>query len=142
MLRPFQKDKNREKKTAELTAVGRAFGHEDPDLVIRNPDYLAQKFLSMPWKIAKTPLFRKLVMKLYEKKLPGQYIFAQVRTLFFDEILQQELEQGIEQLVILGAGFDSRAHRFEQALKNVKVFEVDSVVENGFIAPGNLIDIF
>jgi hypothetical protein len=33
--------------------------------------------------------------------------------------------RGAAQVVILGAGFDSRAYRFRQALKQVKVFGVD-----------------
>ncbi len=49
--------------------------------------------------------------------------------------LQQCLEDGLQQLVILGAGYDSRAYRFEQLrqpewreqdrAKGVRVFEVD-----------------
>jgi methyltransferase (TIGR00027 family) len=47
-----------------------------------------------------------------------------VRTRFIDDYLQTCIDDGIEQLVILGAGYDSRAYRFE--LKGeVTVFEVD-----------------
>jgi len=47
------------------------------------------------------------------------------RTRFIDARLEAAVEGGIAQLVILGAGFDTRAHRFSEILKDVRVFEVD-----------------
>ena len=44
---------------------------------------------------------------------------------YIDDRLQQHLGDGLEQLVILGAGYDSRAYRFEELKKGIKVFEVD-----------------
>ena len=35
---------------------------------------------------------------------------------------------GLNQLVIIGAGFDTRAYRFEEVKENLKVFEVDHPV--------------
>jgi len=49
-------------------------------------------------------------------------IIARVR--YFDDFTQQSLESGIEQLIILGAGYDSRAYRIE-GLKRISTFEVD-----------------
>ena len=46
------------------------------------------------------------------------------RERYIDDYLQSCIDDGLEQLVILGAGYDSRAYRFEK-LKRVKVFEVD-----------------
>ena len=46
------------------------------------------------------------------------------RTRFIDDLIEEHVAQGVEQYVILGAGYDTRAHRL--ALPNtVKVFEVD-----------------
>jgi methyltransferase (TIGR00027 family) len=42
-----------------------------------------------------------------------------------DDLLSDTLEQGLRQVVILGAGFDSRAYRFDRLKDGVKVFEVD-----------------
>jgi len=52
----------------------------------------------------------------------GNSIIARVR--YFDDFTQRSLERGIEQLVILGAGYDSRAYRIE-GLKRIRTFEVD-----------------
>jgi len=50
--------------------------------------------------------------------------FVVARERYIDDYLQSCIDGGLEQLVILGAGYDSRAYRFE-GLKRAKVFEVD-----------------
>jgi methyltransferase (TIGR00027 family) len=60
-----------------------------------------------------------------EIKGPGVMGFLTVRERHIDEYLKSCLEAGLEQLVILGAGFDARAYRFEVLKHGVKVFEVD-----------------
>lgn len=47
-----------------------------------------------------------------------------VRVRYFDDFVKKSIEKGLEQLVILGAGYDTRAYRIE-GLEKVKVFEVD-----------------
>ena len=51
--------------------------------------------------------------------------FLAVRERHIDEHLQACLNEGLQQLVILGAGFDARAYRFDQLKQGVRVFEVD-----------------
>ena len=51
--------------------------------------------------------------------------FLVARDRYIDDILQDFLNQGLQQLVILGAGYDLRAYRFEGLKHGVKVFEVD-----------------
>ena len=46
------------------------------------------------------------------------------RTRFIDDLIEESTSTGIEQYVILGAGYDSRAHRLKLPLK-LKIFEVD-----------------
>ncbi|MBN2098335.1 MAG: SAM-dependent methyltransferase [Dehalococcoidia bacterium] len=46
------------------------------------------------------------------------------RTRYIDDYSQACIKDGVEQVVILGAGFDSRAYRLK-AFSKVKVFEVD-----------------
>lgn len=50
-------------------------------------------------------------------------IVARVR--YFDDYVKKSIEEGIEQLVIVGAGYDTRAYRIEELKGKVKVFEVD-----------------
>jgi methyltransferase (TIGR00027 family) len=47
-----------------------------------------------------------------------------VRTRYIDDVLGEALRSGVEQVVILGAGFDSRAYRIP-GIERTRVFEVD-----------------
>ena len=47
------------------------------------------------------------------------------RERYIDDYLEACLSEGLEQLVILGAGYDARAYRFDALRTGVKVFEVD-----------------
>jgi methyltransferase (TIGR00027 family) len=48
-----------------------------------------------------------------------------LRTRHIDLALQNALSDATRQVVILGAGYDSRAYRFRDKLANIPVFEVD-----------------
>jgi methyltransferase (TIGR00027 family) len=51
---------------------------------------------------------------------------VRLRTRFIDDALRDALRDGMDQIVILGAGFDMRALRMKEIQeRNVKVFEVD-----------------
>ena len=60
-----------------------------------------------------------------ERKGPGVMGFLTVRERHIDEYLITCLANGVQQVVILGAGYDARAYRFEEFKRGVKVFEVD-----------------
>nr|WP_320161201.1 class I SAM-dependent methyltransferase [uncultured Methanoregula sp.] len=50
-------------------------------------------------------------------------IVARVR--FFDDMITAAVGEGLEQLVIMGAGYDSRAYRIDAIRHHVRVFEID-----------------
>ena len=56
---------------------------------------------------------------------PGVIGYLVARDRYFDDILLEYLQVGLQQLVILGAGYDSRPYRFDLQLKGVTTFEVD-----------------
>ncbi len=56
---------------------------------------------------------------------PGVQSFLAVRDRFIDDFLSGQLSEGIDQLVLLGAGYDSRPYRFPGLEGKVAVFEVD-----------------
>jgi methyltransferase (TIGR00027 family) len=60
-----------------------------------------------------------------ELRGPGVIGFLAARTRCIDDYLKDCLLEGLEQLVILGAGFDSRAYRFPALKGGVRIFEVD-----------------
>ncbi|PAV13609.1 methyltransferase [Methanosarcina spelaei] len=60
----------------------------------------------------------------YERFLPGMVNSGIARVRYFDDFVGKSADEGLEQLIILGAGYDTRAYRIE-GLKAIKVFEVD-----------------
>jgi methyltransferase (TIGR00027 family) len=61
---------------------------------------------------------------LTHKFLPGWHEHLIARTRFIDELVQENAINGIEQYVILGAGYDTRAYRLDLP-QSLRVFEVD-----------------
>jgi methyltransferase (TIGR00027 family) len=59
-----------------------------------------------------------------ESGVPGLTNSTIARVRFFDDTVRQAVADGLEQLVILGAGYDTRAYRIE-GMNKVRVFEVD-----------------
>ena len=117
--------------TAEGAATLRAVAHREVDRRLRDPDYLAARFVGRGLRLnalVHVPLLRGIMKPLVERILPGGYWYETTRTKAMDEVLIDELEAGCRQVVILGAGFDSRAHRFADRLAGVAVFEVDHPV--------------
>lgn len=114
------------KSTANLTALGRAVSAFEADSRLRGSDYLAIRFLDPPLaRIPRSQFLRRLAILLYDRLLPGAYLYTIARTKYIDGILRQELEDGTRQIVSLGAGFDSRAYRFHECFPDARFIEVD-----------------
>lgn len=56
---------------------------------------------------------------------PGVHNSLSARVRYFDDFVIRFVNDGLEQLVILGAGYDTRAYRIEGLRDKVRVFEVD-----------------
>jgi methyltransferase (TIGR00027 family) len=111
---------------AEIGAGMRAVAAMEPDEKIRNPDYMAAKFL-IPnfWLFG--PLrkdFNKTqeFIKFYRV---SRYYMANALTWHVDGVMQQAAANNLKQVVIIGAGFDSRPYRFAKQMAHVRFFEVD-----------------
>jgi len=117
-------------KTAVWAAAGRAVGAKNPDSRQRNPDYLAIKFLG-PRERALLPDYPMEALDLdYEASMAqlGHQLAVAVhtfRTKAFDVALLDALKDGARQVVVLGAGFDSRGYRFQPQLSGARFIEVD-----------------
>ena len=66
----------------------------------------------------------KLNIWLARKFAPGFHEHLISRTRYIDELIKKSATSGVEQYVILGAGYDSRAHRLELP-SSLRIFEVD-----------------
>jgi methyltransferase (TIGR00027 family) len=92
---------------------------------MRGNDYLAEIFLEEEQKKPlKDSAIRAWVMK--NRIAPGAYEFMIARTAFFDRIVEQALKENREQVVLLGAGYDSRPYRFGEFNQDTEIFELDA----------------
>jgi len=66
---------------------------------------------------------RKLFARVVAPKGIYEYVIA--RTRYIDAAFERALAEGFDQTLIFGAGFDTRAVRFRDALRDTRVFELD-----------------
>jgi methyltransferase (TIGR00027 family) len=114
--------------TAEGAAALRAAGARGRRKTVRGPDHLAERFVSVGPRltaIVKVPLLRAIAPWVAERIVPGSYWFEIARVRHMDALLLDALEAGARQLVVLGAGLDTRAYRLAHRLSGVATFEVD-----------------
>jgi methyltransferase (TIGR00027 family) len=112
--------------TAENTAAVRAFdAMQPPDRQVCHDAY-ARYFLSDRFTARADPADAiSRTLHQWEKIVPGVCGAILARTCFVDECLSRAVNNRIEQLVILGAGYDTRALRFPGLQHKVKVYELD-----------------
>jgi len=115
-------------RTAEQNALFRALESSRPPHRRICDDPLARHFLSWPFTlvmgIAAIPGGATFVRSYIDRRWPGVRSSVVARTRLIDDLIAAALEEAIEQLVILGAGFDSRAYRLSR-LATIDTFEVD-----------------
>ena len=112
-------------RTAEMTCLVRAISYYEKDACYRTDDYLAPQIIPSFLNL----LARLSICKYVYKHFAPQEIYAYViaRTKYIDAIFAGNLGK-IEQILIFGAGFDSRAIRFHEKLQQVNFFELDSPI--------------
>src|SRR5579862_3148429 len=115
-------------RTAEFMAFFRALETAAHPRKRLFNDPWANGFLRPPLRavalLAQLPPLRALICRFIDKRWPGARTSGVARTRYIDEVVNEALSCGITQLVILGAGFDSRASRL-RGLAHARVFEVD-----------------
>ena len=113
--------KNQSSLTAARIAIARAVESEKPADERICDDPYARLFIP-GWMYHSLGFFIKIGYA--ELRGPGVIGFLLARERFIDDVLQNYLDEGLEQLIILGAGYDSRAYRFNLP-ERVITFEVD-----------------
>ncbi len=116
--------------TAVTVALQRSFESHRPRQRRLFSDPYADAFLHGGWSavagLCRIPALGAFVERLYDVVAgPGPRTSAVARTRAIDDAITAEVaSRAIGQVVLLGAGFDSRAHRLP-ALRSCTVFEVD-----------------
>jgi methyltransferase (TIGR00027 family) len=115
-------------RTAEYMAFFRALESRRPPSRRLFADPLAAHVLGRPLRAATAvsgvPLLGAIVPWIVDHRFPGPRPSAVARTKVIDDWLADALEAGLDQLVLLGAGYDSRPYRIPGA-DRLAVFEVD-----------------
>lgn len=109
-------------QSASITAMMRAVLNTQETL--NNPDYLAKYFVDETWR----PFLQApdSSIESLEKRLPGGIYYIFIRTKYFDNSLEKWIKNNPNsQVVLLGAGFDTRPLRFDHLSDNIDYYEVD-----------------
>lgn len=117
-----------ESSTAAYMALFRAVESARPEEGRLFNDALATSLLPTSLRlvadVARLPVIGRAVPAILDLGWPRTRSSGVVRTRLIDTMVQEALANGATQLVLLGAGYDSRAYRLPLA-HDVTVFEVD-----------------
>ncbi|MBN1264445.1 MAG: SAM-dependent methyltransferase [Anaerolineales bacterium] len=114
-------------ETAQMAALRRELANKAyPDTPFGS-DNLATAFLPPHFRFfLKFRSVRQNTADKLEAGLPGLQAYMIARTRFFDDLFTQALQDHTPQIVLLGAGYDTRAYRFAALNHGTHIFELDS----------------
>jgi methyltransferase (TIGR00027 family) len=114
-------------RTAEWTCLSRAMSSLETNDCYRSDDTIAVRLLPNRIKtIIGFPFARSLFRRLIPAR--GMYEYVIARTKYIDSVFKESMEARFDQILILGAGFDTRALRFQNIIGTTKIFELDAAV--------------
>jgi methyltransferase (TIGR00027 family) len=116
-------------RTAEYMALFRALeSSRRPSRIRLFDDPFAYLFLQRALRgvveLSRTPLLGVAVPRLIDLRWPGARSSGIARTRLIDDYVRASLRESVDQVIILGAGFDCRAYRIAE-IGTTRVFEVD-----------------
>ena len=116
-------------RTAEYMALFRALeSFRRPSRIRLFDDPFAYFFLQPALRgviqLSRTPLLGAAVPKLIDLRWPGARSSGIARTRLIDDYVHASLCESVDQILILGAGFDCRAYQIA-GMETTRVFEVD-----------------
>jgi methyltransferase (TIGR00027 family) len=114
--------------TAQYIAFCRALETQEQTVRRLFNDPFALALLSGSYRmfarLAHFPILRKLAYSILDLAVPYSRSSAVVRTRAIDDLVRDAIRSGARQLVLLGAGLDSRGCRLDEA-EEIAVFEID-----------------
>jgi methyltransferase (TIGR00027 family) len=124
-------DKSVEKKhseTAVMAGLHRTIANKEFKNDRFGPDYLAEYFLPSHFRFfIRFDKIRKKIRNKLNTFMPGLFEYMIARTKYFDNVFTDALNKNVPQIVLLGAGYDTRAYRFAKLNNATKIFELDIV---------------
>jgi methyltransferase (TIGR00027 family) len=112
-------------RTALGAAVCRMIEQYQPAPTRLFDDPVVKGLLGFPIRdMLQIPFMRNLTVQQTDAVAPGIFGAQICRTRYIDDAVQAAIAQGIRQLVILGAGYDTRPYRLP-GMETMRIFEVD-----------------
>ena len=113
-------------ETALFAALRRAIANKEFKNEKFGPDDLAEYFLPPHFRFfLKFNRIRANTKNKLNGFLPGLNEYMIARTAYFDRLFVDALNNKTPQIVLLGAGYDSRAYRFAKSNHSTRIFELD-----------------
>ena len=114
-------------ETAFFAALRRALANKEFGSGKFGPDDLAVVFLPAHYRFfLRFERIRRNTKDRLESFLPGLHAYMIARTAYFDRLFVNALKEQVPQIVLLGAGYDTRAYRFANINRSTRIFELDS----------------
>ena len=114
-------------ETALFAALRRTIANKEFKSGKLGPDDLAEYFLPPHFRFfLKSKRIRGKIKNKLNGLLPGLNEYMIARTAFFDRLFLDALKNKTPQIVLLGAGYDSRAYRFAKLNQGTRIFELDA----------------
>jgi methyltransferase (TIGR00027 family) len=111
-------------RSARITCACRACSAMEVSMIYRTDDHLARWLLpGSSGSLFRSAALRRLFAWLFAPNGIYEYIIA--RTRYMDAAFRQACSDRFDQILMLGAGFDTRALRFQDMLGRCVVYELD-----------------
>ncbi|OGM08221.1 hypothetical protein A2159_00495 [Candidatus Woesebacteria bacterium RBG_13_34_9] len=146
MRKEARRIESKSSRTAGFICMYRAASYLEKNELYKSEDYIAPKLLP---GLIKFLVKYKLINFKWSFFPKGIYEYVIARTKYLDKIFKESIENGMEQILLFGAGFDTRAVRFAGKNMKTKIFELDTLYtqtakieqfrKRGISIPGNTI---
>jgi methyltransferase (TIGR00027 family) len=112
-------------RTADITCGCRAISFYEQNPLYKGSDWVAPKLLPRKMQyLVRIRLARILLRKVMGPQ--GVYEWIIARTRYIDDAFRSACKEDFTQVLLFGAGFDSRGVRFKTELKEIRLFELDA----------------
>jgi methyltransferase (TIGR00027 family) len=112
-------------RTAEWVCLCRAISSLEKDNCYRSDDRVALSLLPHFLRLLiHIPFVGRLFLRVFAARGIYEYVIA--RTKYIDAVFRQALSDQFSQILLFGAGFDTRALRFQEEARQTKIFELDA----------------
>ena len=109
-----------------MTCMSRAASYLESNRYYHSNDHIAVKILPGFIRVLiHISLFRNLLLRFLAPHGVYEYVIA--RTKYFDAVFEKALADGFDQILLFGAGYDTRALRFQEKAQHTRIFELDEL---------------